>query len=1044
MIGRTVSHYRIRELIGRGGSSDVYLADDLALERQVVIKFLSPLRRSDATAERRLVAEAKALSMLDHPNVGAIHEVDQDQGQAGQLFLVMAYHTGGSLKNLLAAGRLDIARALELMIQILDGLGAAHARGIVHRDLKPANVMLAGDGTARIIDFGLARLADQVTMTQAGSLLGTVAYMSPEQANGERIDERSDLFSVGVMLFEMLTGHLPFPGENEAAVVFSLISGKPQTLSAHLDEIPSGLQQVVDRALAKDANDRYQTVTEMRDDLIRVCDRYSRGVGITTRCVTLYRRWRRRLVQRRAAAALVVLAPLAAIGYLTTQPETLEPRSFLVLPGGAGELATIQAAINAAAPGDTILLADGVFTGKGNRDLRYDGKAIVVRSESDDPTQCIIDCQGSAETKHVGVIFEGRETRRSVLRGITITNGFSSYHGGAVRIAFSSPTIENCRFLNNQVDAGRNAEVGGAIHANFGSNPLLVDCVFEGNRAADAGGAVHFTNSSGRILRCDFRGNWALHGGGAIFCAASNPAIEQCRFSGNSCGTGHWGSALHFDRVESRSVVTGCTFSGDVAPDEVIFARRGATPTITSSLIAFNGPGRAVHTIGARITLECCNIFGNEGGDWVGVIADQRASAGNFSQDPLLCDSVGDGLAVHSSSPCLPESNECGVRVGVAAEGCQGGKRIDIPADRATIAEGLEAAAAGDTVLIAAGTWYEHDLELPAGVILRGATGNPSDVIIDARRTGRVLLCSHLEQGVHIADLTLTNAHIYSGRIVYRGGGLACFSSDVSLDNCILTTNQAHEGGGIYIEGASEVRITRCRFEKNQANYVGGGMSCRGGARPLVTDCTFIDNSARDNGGALFSMASRPVVSRCTMRGNSAPSGAATYSYLSASQFVYCLLVGNSVLDEARVDDDSGGVLQFRSDRGGMLVNCTITGNQAGAGSGTVLIRDGVLAMTGTIVHGSTSGRAVLLDSSGTVDLNCCNLFGNRDGDYTAELAGFAGTARNIGADPLFVSAAAGDYRLRAQSPCAGADQSTCGVIGALPVVAVETYIATE
>jgi len=123
MIGRTVSHYRIRELIGRGGSSDVYLADDLALERQVVIKLLSPLRRSDSTAERRFVAEAKALSMLEHPNVGVIHEVDRDQ--AGQLFLVMAYHTGGSIKDLLAAGRLDIVRALELTIQILDGLGAA-------------------------------------------------------------------------------------------------------------------------------------------------------------------------------------------------------------------------------------------------------------------------------------------------------------------------------------------------------------------------------------------------------------------------------------------------------------------------------------------------------------------------------------------------------------------------------------------------------------------------------------------------------------------------------------------------------------------------------------------------------------------------------------------------------------------------------------------------------------------------------------------------------------------------------------------------------
>ncbi len=293
MIGSTVSHYRICEAIGRGGFSEVYLAKDLNLERQVVIKFLLPFLHLETQARRKFIAEAKSISALEHPRIGVIYEIDWND--SGLVYMVMAYYSGGSIRDLMDLDPLPILQALDLMLQILDGMKAAHDRGIVHRGLKPSNIMLSANRTIRIIDFGMAELPDPASLNKAEELVGTVAYLSPEQIEGKVVDARSDIFSLGIIFFEMLTGEMPFPGDNGATAVLGIITKKPKPLSAFLDEIPRGLQQILDQALTKEINGRYQSVGQMRHELVAVRDQYIKGRDLKMRLMTFSRRWRRRL-----------------------------------------------------------------------------------------------------------------------------------------------------------------------------------------------------------------------------------------------------------------------------------------------------------------------------------------------------------------------------------------------------------------------------------------------------------------------------------------------------------------------------------------------------------------------------------------------------------------------------------------------------------------------------------------------------------------------------------------------------------------------------
>jgi TolB-like protein/Tfp pilus assembly protein PilF len=245
----------------------VYRADDLRLKRTVALKFLPPEFTRDPDAKERFANEAQAASALQHTNICVIHDIDETP--EGRLFIVMEYYDGETLKKKIGQGPLSVAEAVGLALQIAGGLAKAHAHGIVHRDVKPANIIITSDGIAKILDFGLAKLIGQMRLTQAGTTLGTVAYMSPEQARGGSADQRSDIWSLGVVLYEMLTGHLPFSGDFEQGVIYSILNVAPEPLSSVNPDIPVQLSTIVAKALEKDPARRYPRLQEMIADLAK-------------------------------------------------------------------------------------------------------------------------------------------------------------------------------------------------------------------------------------------------------------------------------------------------------------------------------------------------------------------------------------------------------------------------------------------------------------------------------------------------------------------------------------------------------------------------------------------------------------------------------------------------------------------------------------------------------------------------------------------------------------------------------------------------------
>ncbi len=261
MIGRTVTHYRIQEKLGGGGMGVVYRAEDLKLGRTVALKFLPPETVRDDEAKRRFFHEARAAAALDHPNICTVYEVDETP--EGEVFLAMACYDGETLKDRIARGPLPTAEAVRIALRACDGLVRAHQRGIVHRDIKPANIMLTADGTVKIVDFGLAKLAGQTALTRTGTTLGTVTYMAPEQARGAAVDGRADVWALGAVLYEMLTGRPPFAGEYAQAVIYSILNEAPEQPSHLRSDLPAALETVIARALAKDPEQRVPGVAEL-------------------------------------------------------------------------------------------------------------------------------------------------------------------------------------------------------------------------------------------------------------------------------------------------------------------------------------------------------------------------------------------------------------------------------------------------------------------------------------------------------------------------------------------------------------------------------------------------------------------------------------------------------------------------------------------------------------------------------------------------------------------------------------------------------------
>src|SRR5213593_2214935 len=277
LVGKELGHYHVLSLLGSGGMGEVYLAEDARLKRKVALKLLPAGLTANQDRLRRFEQEARAASALNHPNIITIHEIGEVDGLN---FIVTEFIAGETLRQRMATARLNLATVLDVATQTAGALAAAHAAGIVHRDLKPENIMVRPDGLIKVLDFGLAKLTEPRTSdvegeaptvarvdTKMGAIMGTAQYMSPEQARGLKVDARTDIFSLGVVLYEMLAGRAPFLGETTADIISVLLHKEPQPLSTLAPETPAELQSIISKALRKDKNERYQTVKDLLIDL---------------------------------------------------------------------------------------------------------------------------------------------------------------------------------------------------------------------------------------------------------------------------------------------------------------------------------------------------------------------------------------------------------------------------------------------------------------------------------------------------------------------------------------------------------------------------------------------------------------------------------------------------------------------------------------------------------------------------------------------------------------------------------------------------------
>ncbi len=315
MVGKTISHYKILEKLGEGGMGVVYKAEDTKLKRFVALKFLPPEFSRDSEAKERFIHEAQAASALEHNNICNIHEIDETE--QGQLFIVMACYEGESLKQKIKRGPLKLKEVLNIAIQVAQGLAKAHEKGIVHRDIKPANVHITNDGVIKILDFGLAKLGDRSKLTKEGTTLGTVAYMSPEQALGEEVDSRTDIWSFGVVLYEKITGQIPFKGEYEQAMVYSIINENPEPMTALRTGVPMEFERITNKALAKNADERYQSAGDLLVDLKNLKRNLESSSSILPLKAT-EKSARKKLMMRIAIPIVVVLA--LVLGFLLLRP----------------------------------------------------------------------------------------------------------------------------------------------------------------------------------------------------------------------------------------------------------------------------------------------------------------------------------------------------------------------------------------------------------------------------------------------------------------------------------------------------------------------------------------------------------------------------------------------------------------------------------------------------------------------------------------------------------------------------------------------------
>ena len=326
MIGKTIAHYRILEELGQGGMGKVYLAEDLQLKRKVALKFLPHELIRNKEIRTRFVYEAQAASSLDHPNIATIFEINESDENP---FIAMAYYNGGTLLDKIKRKDLTIEQAIKIAMSIAEGMQKAHNKNIVHRDIKPANILFSEDGEPKIIDFGLAKFLGRSKLSRTGTTVGTIAYMSPEQAMGKEIDHRTDIWALGVILYEMLAGEHPFKGEYEQAIMYAITNEDPEFISKICADVPLEVEKIIDRALDKNPEKRFQSMQEMLKALEQAITDIHSGKSRTVSTFRLGRQ-QRKIVFRFIPIVFIFLAIITY--FVLVKVVFASPVSIVLLP----------------------------------------------------------------------------------------------------------------------------------------------------------------------------------------------------------------------------------------------------------------------------------------------------------------------------------------------------------------------------------------------------------------------------------------------------------------------------------------------------------------------------------------------------------------------------------------------------------------------------------------------------------------------------------------------------------------------------------------